>query len=80
LTFSPTWRHDFNEINQFRVKLYGKFLWWKLRFHPVSILKQPFNFLFRKFNTKMEMTPYRALHMGLMLKGFIGHKIQCKNH
>ena len=80
LTFSPTWRHDFNEINQFRVKLYGEFLWWKLRFHPFSILKQPFNFLFRKFNTKMEMTPYRALHMALMLKGFIGYKIQRENH
>jgi anaerobic magnesium-protoporphyrin IX monomethyl ester cyclase len=72
LNFSPTWRQDYNKINHFRVKLYGEFLWWKLRFHPVSILKQPFNFLLRKFNTKMEMTPYRAMHIALILKGFIG--------
>ena len=76
LNFSPTWRQDYNEINQFRVKLYAEFLWWKLRFHPLSILKQPLNFLFRKFNTKMEMTPYRALHTMLMLKGIIGKRVQ----
>ena len=62
------------------MKLYGEYLWWKLRYYPFSILKQSFNFLFRKFNNKMEMTPYRALHMALMLKGFIGHKIQRENH
>ena len=76
LNFSPNWRQDYNEINQFRVKLYAEFLWWKLRFHPLSILKQPLNFLFRKFNTKMEMTPYRALHTMLMLKGIIGKRVQ----
>jgi len=76
LNFSPTWRQDYNKINQFRMKLYAEFLWWKLRFHPLSILKQPLNFLFRKFNTKMEMTPYRALHTMLMLKGIIGKRVQ----
>ena len=80
LNFSPIWRQDYNKINRFRVKLYGEFLWWKLRFHPFSILKQPFNFLFRKFNTKMEMTPYRALHMTLILKGFIGKTKQPENN
>ena len=76
LNFSPTWRLDYNGINQFRMKLYAEFLWWKLRFHPLLILKQPLNFLFRKFNTKMEMTPYRALHTMLMLKGIIGKRVK----
>ena len=72
LNFSPTWRKDYVILNRFRMKLYGEFLWWKLRYYPFSILRQSFNFLSRKFNTKMEMTPYRALHIKLMLKGFIG--------
>ena len=76
LNFSPTWRQDYNELNKFRVKLYAEFLWWKLRFHPLSIMKQPFNFLFRKFNTKMEMAPYRVLHTVLMLKGVIGKRVK----
>ena len=76
LNFSPTWRQDYKKINQFRVKLYGEFLWWKFRFHPLSILKQPFNFLLRNFNTKMEMTPYRVLLTVLMLKGLIGKRVQ----
>ena len=76
LNFSPTWRKDYEKLNRFRMKLYGEFLWWKLRYYPFSILKQSLNFLSRNFNTKMEMTPYRALHVVLMLKGFIGNKIQ----
>ena len=75
LNFSPTWRKDYNDLNQFRLKLYAQFLFWKLRFHPISLLKQPFNFLIRKFNTKMEMTPYRAIHTILMLIGIVGKRI-----
>ncbi|SVB89766.1 uncharacterized protein METZ01_LOCUS242620, partial [marine metagenome] len=29
----------------------------------------------RKFNTKMEMVSYRALHTKLMLKGIIGKRV-----
>ncbi|SVE36224.1 uncharacterized protein METZ01_LOCUS489078, partial [marine metagenome] len=76
LNFSPSWRRDYYRLNKFRVKLYAEFLWWKLRFHPLSILKQPFNFLLRNFNTKMEMTPYRVLLTVLMLKGLIGKRVQ----
>jgi anaerobic magnesium-protoporphyrin IX monomethyl ester cyclase len=61
LNFSPTWRIDYERLNRFRVRLYAHFLWWKLRYHPLKLLRQPFNFLLRRFETKMEMVPYRAL-------------------
>jgi hypothetical protein len=52
---------DYKEINQFRLRLYGAFLLWKLWYHPMRLLLQPFRFLRREFMTKMEMVPYRAL-------------------
>jgi len=61
LNFSPTWRTDYSKLNKFRVRLYAYFLWWKLRYHPLKLIQQPFNFLLRRFQTKMEMVPYRAL-------------------
>lgn len=61
LNFSPTWRPDYSKLNAFRVRLYAHFLWWKLRYHPLKLIQQPFNFLLRRFQTKMEMVPYRAL-------------------
>jgi len=61
LNFSPTWRKDYARLNKFRVRLYTHFLWWKLRYHPLKLLQQPINFLRRRFETKMEMVPYRAM-------------------
>lgn len=61
LNFSPTWRKDYEQLARFRLSLYAHFLWWKLRYHPFKLLRQPFNFLLRRFETKMEMVPYRAL-------------------
>lgn len=61
LNFSPTWRQDYAKLSRFRLRLYVHFLWWKLRYHPLKLLRQPFNFLRRRFETKMEMVPYRAL-------------------
>lgn len=60
LNFSPTWRQDYPRLNKFRLHLYGSFLLWKLRYHPRKLLRQPLNFLRRRFETKMEMAPYRA--------------------
>lgn len=60
LNFSPTWRNDFKRLSRFRLRLYFAFLFWKLRYSPRKLLRQPFNFLRRRFETKMEMTPYRA--------------------
>ena len=66
LNFSPTWRQDYEKLNRFRLRLYVRFLFWKLRYYPLKVLRQPINFLRRRFETKMEMVPYRAL----MLKIF----------
>lgn len=62
LNFSPSWREDYKELNKFRIRLYRNFLFWKIRYHPLKVLKQPIYFIRRKFKTKMEMTPYRVLH------------------
>lgn len=61
LNFSPAWRPDYARLNRFRLELYGLFLFWKLCFHPLKILRQPGGFLTRRFQTKMEMVPYRAM-------------------
>lgn len=60
LNFSPTWREDYHRLSRFRVQLYTQFLLWKLRYHPLKLLRQPANFLRRRFETKMEMVPYKA--------------------
>ena len=60
LNFSPTWREDYRRLNSFRLGLYTRFLFWKLRYHPLKLLRQPVSFLRRRFETKMEMAPYRA--------------------
>ncbi len=60
LNFSPAWRSDFAALNGFRLRLYSAFLFWKLLYNPWRLLRQPFLFLTRRFETKMEMTPYRA--------------------
>ncbi|MBL6980205.1 MAG: B12-binding domain-containing radical SAM protein [Anaerolineales bacterium] len=61
MNFTPTWRSDYKTLSKFRLKLYAQFLWWKFRYYPGKIVRQSFNFLRRRFETKMEMVPYRAL-------------------
>ncbi|MBF0380278.1 MAG: B12-binding domain-containing radical SAM protein [Magnetococcales bacterium] len=61
LNFTPTWRDDYAQLADFRMALYKHFLFWKLLYHPLKIVKQCFNFLRRRFDTKMEMVPYKAI-------------------
>lgn len=61
MTFSPSWREDYPKLARFRLRLYGAFLLWKTLRRPGKIARQTLNFLRRRFETKMEMTPYRAL-------------------
>lgn len=61
LSFSPAWRKTYALLSNYRRGTYLRFLFWKLLYHPKKLLAQPFYFLFRRFHTKMEMTPYRAL-------------------
>ncbi len=70
LNFSPTWRQDYEHLNKFRVKLYREFLFWKVCSRPLEIFKQVLNFVFRRFETKMEMVPFRAFHMMIKIKVF----------
>jgi anaerobic magnesium-protoporphyrin IX monomethyl ester cyclase len=61
LSFTPSWRNDYLTLNSFRKELYTKFLLWKCYHYPWKILKQCINFIKRRFETKMEMVPYKAL-------------------
>jgi anaerobic magnesium-protoporphyrin IX monomethyl ester cyclase len=76
LTFSPSWRADYSALNAFRHRLYRQFLLWKLWYHPGKLARQPLNFLTRRFQTKMEMTPYRALRTTLMDVGLAGRRVR----
>ncbi len=66
LNFTPTWRADYPGLSRFRLKLYRSFLWWKIRYHPLKILRQMVNFLRRRFETKMEMVPYKAIFLKML--------------
>jgi radical SAM superfamily enzyme YgiQ (UPF0313 family) len=79
LNFSPSWRPDYKMLSSFRLALYRQFLQWKLRCHPKKMLRQPLNFVLRRFETKMEMTPYRALHAALLDAGLLGHRVTYEN-
>jgi len=61
LNFSPTWRNDYKKLNKIRIKLYLQFIILKAIFHPIKISMNIYRFLIKKFETKMEMTPYRAM-------------------
>lgn len=62
LSFSPTWRADYDKIARFRKMLYRRFLLKKILHYPVKVFIQCWNFLSRRFDTKMEMIPYRGLY------------------
>jgi len=61
LNFTPVWRADYAILSAFRRRLYRMFLLKKLLLFPVKFLRQPWRFIIRRFETKMEMVPYRAL-------------------
>jgi anaerobic magnesium-protoporphyrin IX monomethyl ester cyclase len=63
LNFTPTWRDDYDDLARFRLQLYRSFLLWKLRYQFTKMVRQPFKFLARRFDTKMEMVPYRAIKL-----------------
>ena len=63
LTFTPTWRADYKKLVQQRLIIYAIFLFTKFLFHPFKIVRQIFNFFNKKFETKMEMVPYKYLRI-----------------
>lgn len=63
LTFTPTWRKDYKKLARERLVIYSIFLFTKFFFHPFKIFRQIFNFFNKKFDTKMEMVPYKFLRI-----------------
>ena len=63
LTFTPTWRKDYKKLTKERFIIYSIFLCTKFLFHPLKVFKQVFNFFIKKFDTKMEMVPYKFLRI-----------------
>ena len=63
LTFTPTWRRDYKQLYKERLIMYLIFLSTKLIFHPLKMLRQVINFFRKRFDTKMEMVPYKVLKL-----------------
>ncbi|MEM7819766.1 MAG: radical SAM protein [Candidatus Aenigmatarchaeota archaeon] len=63
LTFTPIWRSDFKKLNDFRIKIYIKFILWKLIYNPLSLFRQFISLLIGRYETKSEMTIIRILKM-----------------
>ena len=63
LTFTPTWRKDYKKLSKERLIMYLIILTTKIIFHPIKIFKQICNFFSKKFDTKMEMVPYKVLKL-----------------
>ena len=63
LTFTPTWRKDYKKLYKERLLMYLIFLTIKILFHPLKIFKQFLNFFRKKFDTKMEMVPYKVIRI-----------------
>jgi anaerobic magnesium-protoporphyrin IX monomethyl ester cyclase len=70
LTFSPKWRKEYNKLNRWRAICYLQFFFWKMLWHPVKLLKQPFSLVTGNFKTKMEMTIYRLFKINIWGKFF----------
>ena len=63
LTFTPSWRKDYKKLYKERLIMYLIFLCTKFLFHPIKMFKQTINFFRKKFDTKMEMVPYKVLKL-----------------
>jgi len=63
LNFTPIWRKDYKQLVTFRFKLYLLFIIWKMRYYPQRIFGQIVRFMLRRFETKMEMVPFRAMRL-----------------
>ena len=59
LCFSPVWRKDYPLLNRFRLVTYLHFYTVKLFFHPLACIRQLWNVLTGRSETKGEMTARR---------------------
>jgi radical SAM superfamily enzyme YgiQ (UPF0313 family) len=72
LTFSPMWRADYRALQRTRMRMYATFLAIKFIRRPHCLVRQVSNFLRRRFETKMEMVPYRALRYRILARSADG--------
>ena len=63
LNFSPIWRLDYKYLSRKRLMYYSYFIFFKIIFFPRKVIKQIYNFFTKKFETKMEMVPYKYLKL-----------------
>jgi radical SAM superfamily enzyme YgiQ (UPF0313 family) len=63
LTFSPAWREGYARLEDWRRRLYSCFLFGKIATAPIKCAMQGIRLMMRRFETKMEMTPYRIMRM-----------------
>ena len=61
LTFSPKWRKEYKELSRVRFRLYMKFFFWQMIYHPGKFFGKGFSFITGRFKTKIEMTIFRTL-------------------
>ena len=67
LNFSPEWRKDYKYLARKRLYFYFYFLFFKFIYFPKKIFFQCLNFLRLKFDTKMEMVPYKFLRINFLI-------------
>lgn len=68
LNFSPNWRQDYSYLFRKRLEFYIIFLLIKFFFYPSKIFKQILNFITCRFQTKMEMVPFKYLKLSLLVR------------
>lgn len=71
LNFSPVWRKDYLDLFKTRIKFYIYFVSLKFMYFPLKIMKQCYNFFTLKFETKMEMVPYKFIKNKINLYKFL---------
>lgn len=62
-SFTPRHRLDYATLEQWRRRLIRRFLWWKIRYHPLAFLRQAWNALVGRPASKMEMLPRRVYYV-----------------
>lgn len=66
LSHSPTWRSDYATINRFRYHMYLTFFICKLFWQPKKVLMEISRLVTGKFETKMEMSIFKAFKVRKM--------------
>jgi len=65
LNWSPRWRSNYGELNRFRKRLYAQWLFTKLLYHPIDLVRSARNVLIGRYELKSEMALRRVLNMYL---------------